>query len=165
MYCDQRSQYIRLNSKKNSFRGNYTRKYGICIVKSCETKVSFFAKKKWALQLITKLDMSFCYLYIQKISFGRTLGAKLPQSHMWYWVYNCVYNWLNLEKITFFFLQLQSCDRHSITFRNHLKYIQVNSLEKVPYVQYCIFKNDRLFYRAVRTEFRKSKQKGPSKNY
>ena len=77
---------------------------------------------------------------ITKISFGRTLGAKLPQSHMWYWVYNCVYNWLNLEKITFFFLQLQSCDRHSITFRNHLKYIQVNSLEKVPYVQYCIFK-------------------------
>ena len=75
-----------------------------------------------------------------KISFGRTLGAKLPQSHMWYWVYNCVYNWLNLEKITFFFLQLQSCDRHSITFRNHLKYIQVNSLEKVLYVQYCTFK-------------------------
>ena len=28
MYCDQRSQYIRLNSKKNSFRGNYSRKYG-----------------------------------------------------------------------------------------------------------------------------------------
>ena len=31
MYCDQRSQYIRLNSKKNSFRGNYSRKYGICM--------------------------------------------------------------------------------------------------------------------------------------
>ena len=29
MYCYQRSQYIRLNSKKNSFRGNYMRKYGI----------------------------------------------------------------------------------------------------------------------------------------
>ena len=29
MYCDLWSQYIRLNSKKNSFRGNYTRKYGI----------------------------------------------------------------------------------------------------------------------------------------
>ena len=28
MCCDQRSQYIRLNSKKNSFRGNYLRKYG-----------------------------------------------------------------------------------------------------------------------------------------
>ena len=28
MYCHQRSQYIRLNSKKNSFRGNYSRKYG-----------------------------------------------------------------------------------------------------------------------------------------
>ena len=28
MYCDQRSQYIGLNSKKNSFRGNYMRKYG-----------------------------------------------------------------------------------------------------------------------------------------
>ena len=28
MYCYQRSQYIRLNSKKNSFRGNYMRKYG-----------------------------------------------------------------------------------------------------------------------------------------
>ena len=29
MYCDQRSQYIRINSKMNSFRGNYSRKYGI----------------------------------------------------------------------------------------------------------------------------------------
>ena len=28
MYCEQRSQYIRFNSKKNSFRGNYWRKYG-----------------------------------------------------------------------------------------------------------------------------------------
>ena len=28
MYCDERSQYIRLNSKKNSFRGNYSQKYG-----------------------------------------------------------------------------------------------------------------------------------------
>ena len=29
MYCDQRSQCIRLNSKKkNSFRGNYSRNYG-----------------------------------------------------------------------------------------------------------------------------------------
>ena len=28
MYCDQRSQYIRPKSKKNSFRGNYMRKYG-----------------------------------------------------------------------------------------------------------------------------------------
>ena len=32
MYCDQRSQYIRLNSKKNSFRGNYSRKYGSIIL-------------------------------------------------------------------------------------------------------------------------------------
>ena len=31
MYCDERSQYIRLNSKKNSFRGNYSRKYGTWI--------------------------------------------------------------------------------------------------------------------------------------
>ena len=29
MYCYQRSHYIRLNSKKNSFRGNYSRKYGL----------------------------------------------------------------------------------------------------------------------------------------
>jgi hypothetical protein len=28
MYCDQRSQYIRPNSKKNSFRGHSMRKYG-----------------------------------------------------------------------------------------------------------------------------------------
>ena len=28
MYCEQRSHYIRLNSKKNSFRGNYSRIYG-----------------------------------------------------------------------------------------------------------------------------------------
>ena len=32
MYCDQRWQYIRLNSKKNSFRGNYSRKYGIYFI-------------------------------------------------------------------------------------------------------------------------------------
>ena len=31
MYCDQRSQYIRPKSKKNSFRGNYMRKYGSLI--------------------------------------------------------------------------------------------------------------------------------------
>ena len=28
MYCNKRSQYIGLNSKKNSFCGNYLRKYG-----------------------------------------------------------------------------------------------------------------------------------------
>ena len=33
MYCDQRSQYIRLKSKKNSFRGNYSRVYVIFFVK------------------------------------------------------------------------------------------------------------------------------------
>ena len=33
MYCDQRPQYIRPKSKKNSFRGNYMRKYGIKIGK------------------------------------------------------------------------------------------------------------------------------------
>ena len=31
MYCDQRSQYIKPNSKNNSFRGNYSRKYGILL--------------------------------------------------------------------------------------------------------------------------------------
>ena len=31
MYCGQRSQYIRLKSKKNSFRGNHSRKYGMHI--------------------------------------------------------------------------------------------------------------------------------------
>ena len=30
MYCRQRSQYISQNSKKNSFRRNYSRKYGNC---------------------------------------------------------------------------------------------------------------------------------------
>ena len=30
MYYDLWSQYIMQNSKKNSFRGNYSRKYGIC---------------------------------------------------------------------------------------------------------------------------------------
>ena len=32
MYCEQRSQYIRPNSKMNSFHGNYSRKYGIYTV-------------------------------------------------------------------------------------------------------------------------------------
>ena len=34
MHCDQRSQYIRPNSKKNSFRGNYSRKYGILVMRA-----------------------------------------------------------------------------------------------------------------------------------
>ena len=34
MYSDQRSQYIRQKSKKNSFRGNYSRKYGRLINKA-----------------------------------------------------------------------------------------------------------------------------------
>ena len=120
-----------------------------------EMKVSFLGKIIKKLQFLEPKT---------KISFGRTLRAKLPQSHMWYWVYNCVYNWLNLEKITFFFLQLQSCDRHSITFRNHLKYIQIKSLEKVPYVQYLLKMTD-YSTEPVGTEFTKSKQNRTSKNY
>ena len=34
MYCHQRSQYIRSPSKKYSFRGNYSRKYGILFIMS-----------------------------------------------------------------------------------------------------------------------------------
>ena len=30
MYCDQRSQYIKPKSKKNSFQENFMRKYGMC---------------------------------------------------------------------------------------------------------------------------------------
>ena len=38
MYCDERSQYIRVNSKKDNFRGNYSRIYGIFLSK-LNTKV------------------------------------------------------------------------------------------------------------------------------
>ena len=39
MYCYQMSQYIRLNSKNNSFRGNYSRKYGRLKVKFVQRKI------------------------------------------------------------------------------------------------------------------------------
>ena len=42
MYCKQRSQYVRPNSKKNSFRWNYSRKYGMYL--------DVLALGKWAAQ-------------------------------------------------------------------------------------------------------------------
>ena len=46
MYCDQRSQYIRPKSKKNSFRGNYMRKYGNWkLMKQNKLTVKLFGEK------------------------------------------------------------------------------------------------------------------------
>ena len=45
MYCYQRSQYIRLHSKKNSFRGNYMRKYGMYFLISCLKQSSGLCKR------------------------------------------------------------------------------------------------------------------------
>ena len=44
MYCHQRSQYIRPNSKKNSVRGNYSRKYGVLLLR--EGFLNFHGGKK-----------------------------------------------------------------------------------------------------------------------
>ena len=53
MYCDQRSQYIRPISKKNGFRGNYSRKYGICFwLKNIKDvwSISWFIKIRFWIQ-------------------------------------------------------------------------------------------------------------------
>ena len=105
MYCHQRSQYIRLNSKKNSFRGNSSRKYGTLIsdegihYKSAKSKisrldetfklwcsfwgwdglkrtVSFFGVSLWAMALKKGL---FSFIWSNVIKQFR-MGKFLPES-------------------------------------------------------------------------------------
>ena len=45
MYYDQRSHYIRLDPKKNSFRGNYMRKYGNLFIQINKSSLSDISKK------------------------------------------------------------------------------------------------------------------------
>ena len=57
MYCDQRSQYIRQKSKKNSFCGNYMRKYSIPYFrKQFPRKLFFF-----------EFNLMYCDLWLQYI--------------------------------------------------------------------------------------------------
>ena len=69
MYCHQRSQYIRSTSKKYSFRGNYSRKYGnhfICAFFTHQQKIfhimilclPFLWVFKWALCVKVSLQIS-----------------------------------------------------------------------------------------------------------
>ena len=74
MYCDQRSQYIRTNSKKNSFRGNYSRKYGMYLTISSQgtsshikTKFQFFSQKV-LLGKVCKTNVLWIYLSRQEKS-------------------------------------------------------------------------------------------------
>ena len=66
MYCGQRSQYIRLNSKKNNFRRNYSRKYGGQIFSSL--KFSNFAWWKNSLEYLwcryNSLPLSIIYTQV-----------------------------------------------------------------------------------------------------
>ena len=83
MYCNQRSQYIRPISKKNSFRGNYSRKYGICI-QLC----SPWIVTRYTIKVINnnKLWNNFFHpinlLYILKESQRSYRGALISHRHL-----------------------------------------------------------------------------------
>ena len=65
MYCAQRSQYIRLNSKKNSFRGIYLRKYGIyldLIEAICFLHLPIKSEFKSKLKKIGKTQLNLLFL-------------------------------------------------------------------------------------------------------
>ena len=63
MYCHQRSQYIRPNSKKNSFHGNYSRKYG-----------------KWKVDHKEKLQVLFLYISKLKVRQSRKVFFQADDS-------------------------------------------------------------------------------------
>ena len=77
MYCDQRSQYIRQKSKKNSFRGNYMRKYGtVFILEKC-TFFNFFVvcpSQLWKYHFL--IAIFFAILNNEKIRFTRKLKRE-----------------------------------------------------------------------------------------
>ena len=94
MYCDQRSQYIRPSSKKNSFRGNYSRKYGIFhFVMVNEGWIIFISyvnayyKKTSARKILPTCglghkkfvwtDLSLCYLKLKTSGVGTNLFSRL----------------------------------------------------------------------------------------
>ena len=56
MYCGQRSKYIRLNSKKNSFHGNYSRKYG----SQFDFKTCHFLKSDFQQRMTTAVFFTIC---------------------------------------------------------------------------------------------------------
>ena len=68
MYCDQRSQYISLNSKKNSFHGTYSLKYG----------------------MLQNIDRTLCCIFLRRCGFGvktrviiKILDSSLLPKKLW----------------------------------------------------------------------------------
>ena len=82
MYCHQKSQYIRPNSKKNSFHGNYSRKYG-----------------KWKVDHKEKLQVLFLYISKLKVRQSRKVFFKqtiLPKNEWTNSLFFCLtVLWLN----------------------------------------------------------------------
>ena len=71
MYWDQRSQYIRPKSKKNSFRGNYMRKYG-----NCSSGLKNFADSRPSVSNFKSLSRSLEYFFL---TVGQNnFGSKIP---------------------------------------------------------------------------------------
>ena len=70
MCCDQRSQYITLNSKKNSFRGNYLRKYGKYNYQKRSIEISFFDISRQTAKFLLRSDQIFFLIFLK---FGNSL--------------------------------------------------------------------------------------------
>ena len=78
MYCDQRSHYIRLNSKKNNFHGIYSRKYG----------------KSIFLKLLTLLDLKPFILIRQKLKYQKVFSfanVKCFSHLIWKYIFNIIF--------------------------------------------------------------------------
>ena len=81
MYSHQRSQYIRPTSKKNSFRGNYSRKYGIHLFswklitgKSfSEALIYFSINPKYSIALLGRFPLIIHQNYISRTLVERQL--------------------------------------------------------------------------------------------
>ena len=66
MYCYQRSQYIRLNSKKNSFRGNYSRKYGKFFGQNFLNIIfGHFMETAWIVGPLRQANMIFSWILLR----------------------------------------------------------------------------------------------------
>ena len=86
------TQYIRLNSKKNSFRGNYLRKYGSSII-ACG-RLLF-----WYLKVNNKLSLSKIFsTFVIPLDWKRPLVCALylvPNTTLiaFFWITFSIFNW------------------------------------------------------------------------
>ena len=76
MYCHQRSQYIRLNSKRNSFRGNYSLKYGVLNSFFFPNIARKFLNNSWSHQRKTSRELQKMQDY-RKFTFLSCLRLKI----------------------------------------------------------------------------------------